>query len=279
MSIRLLGPVSVTDADGCELLPAGPRVRGLLARLALDAGRPVDASTLIDALWGADPPSTANALQSLASRLRRALGADRLRSSSGGYVLAVLPDDVDALRFATLRRAAAADPDDGRACALITEALALWDDPVLGGVRDLPFAGPAVARLTESYAAAAEELAARGLAAGIPDAGREALTAVLDGHPLRETTAVALARGLHAGGRRADALAVLDRTRAALADELGVDPGPELRRVRTELLRDAPAQPPAPAPVPRTVERPRPAGPRPRADLVHRPRRRPRPPP
>ena len=248
MSIRLLGPVSVPHGDGSELLPAGRRVRGLLARLALDAGRAVDASTLVDALWGDDPPTTANALQSLASRLRRALGAARVRSSAGGYCLEVDPDDVDALRFATLRRAAAAEPDDGRARALLTEALGLWHDPVLGGVRDLPFAGPAAARLAEARAAAAEELAARGLADGVPDAGRDLLAEILDEHPLRETTAVALARGLHAGGRRADALAVLDRTRAVLAEELGVDPGPDLRRVRTELLRDAPAPPVSPEP-------------------------------
>ncbi|GAA4831519.1 BTAD domain-containing putative transcriptional regulator [Actinomycetospora corticicola] len=237
--IRLLGPVSVVDDDGRELLPAGPRVRGLLARLALDAGRPVDAATLVDALWGEDPPSTANALQSLASRLRRAVGAQRVRSSSGGYLLAVDPDDVDALRFATLRRTALAEPDDERACALLTEALALWQDPVLGGLGDLPFAGPAAARLADARAGAAEELAARGLRGRAPDAGRDTLVAVLDADPLRETTAVALARGLSAGGRRADALAVLDRTRTTLAEELGVDPGPELARVRTELLQDA----------------------------------------
>lgn len=244
VSIRLLGPVSVADDDGRELLPAGPRLRGLLARLALDAGRPVDTGTLVDALWGEDPPSTANALQSLASRLRRALGADRVRSASGGYVLAVDPDDVDALRFASLRRAAAAEPDDGRACALLTEALALWQDPVLGGLPDLPFAGPAATRLTDVRAAAAEELAARGRSVGRPDAGRDALVAILDADPLRETTAVALARGLHAGGRRADALAVLDRTRTTLAEELGVDPGPELQRTRTELLQDEAARAP-----------------------------------
>jgi predicted ATPase/DNA-binding SARP family transcriptional activator len=241
MAIRLLGPVSVRDADGRELLPAGARVRGLLARLALDAGRPVDTATLVDALWDDDRPPSANALQSLASRLRRALGTDRLRSSSGGYVLEVDPDDVDALRFATLRRAAAAAAaDDDSARALLTEALALWQDPVLGGVRELPFAGPAAARLADARGAAAEELAARGLAGGIPEAGQDTLVAILDEHPLRETTAVALARGLHAGGRRADALAVLDRTRTALAEELGVDPGPELRAARTALLHDTP---------------------------------------
>ncbi|MCM3849739.1 winged helix-turn-helix domain-containing protein [Pseudonocardia sp. DR1-2] len=240
MSIRLLGPVSLTDAGGRELLPAGARVRGLLARLALDAGHPVDTATLVDALWGDDPPSTANALQSLATRLRRAIGADRVRSATGGYLLAVDPDEVDALRFAALRRTAAADPDDDRARALLTEALDLWHGAPLGGLNGLAFAAPAATRLTDARAGAAEELAARGLAAGVPTAGLDALTAVLAEQPLRETTAVALARGLHAAGRRADALAVLDRTRAALAEELGVDPGPELLRTRTELLRDDP---------------------------------------
>ncbi len=260
MSIRLLGPVSVTDADGRELLPAGPRVRGLLARLALDAGRPVGAATLVDALWGEQPPSTANALQSLATRLRRALGTDRVRSAAGGYLLAADPDEVDALRFAVLRRTAAAETDDVRAGSLLDEALALWCGAALDGLDGIAFAGPAADRLAEARAAAAEERATRGLAAGRPAAGLDVLTEVLAAQPLRETTAVALARGLHAGGRRADALAVLDRTRAALADELGVDPGPELSRVRTALLRDDPPEPAPPAaarsgrgPVPRTV--------------------------
>lgn len=259
MSIRLLGPVSVTDAGGRDLLPAGARVRGLLARLALDAGHAVDTATLVDALWGDDPPSTANALQSLATRLRRAIGAERVRTATGGYLLAVDPDEVDALRFAALRRAAAAEPDDGRAGALLTEALGLWHGPPLGGLNGLAFTGPAATRLADARAGAAEELAARGLAAGTPTAGLDALTAVLAEQPLRETTAVALARGLHGAGRRADALAVLDRTRAALAEELGVDPGPELQRTRTELLRDAPpavavpVRRPAPPP-----DRPRP---------------------
>jgi hypothetical protein len=104
-----------------------------------------------------------------------------VRASSGGYCLEVGPDEVDALRFGTLRRAAAAEPDHGRARVLLAEALGLWHDPVLGGVRDLPFAGPAAARLAGARAAAAEELAARGLADGVPDAGRDTLTEVL-GH-------------------------------------------------------------------------------------------------
>ncbi|GAA1397428.1 BTAD domain-containing putative transcriptional regulator [Pseudonocardia kongjuensis] len=243
MEIRLLGTVSALDGSGAELLPAGPRLRGLLARLALDAGHPVDAATLVDALWGEAPPSTANALQSLVSRLRRSVGADRVRSAPGGYRLDVGADAVDALRFARLRREAAATADRERARELLDRALGLWSGPALADLREVAFAGPAAARLAEARAATAEELTRRTLEDGVPAPGtlRGVLTEVLAEQPLRETSAVALARLLHASGHRADALTVLDRTRSALAAELGVDPGPELRAARTELLHDAPA--------------------------------------
>ncbi|BBF99740.1 MULTISPECIES: AfsR/SARP family transcriptional regulator [Pseudonocardia] len=243
MEIRLLGTVSALDGSGTELLPAGPRLRGLLARLALDAGHPVDAGTLVDALWGPAPPSTANALQSLVSRLRRSLGADRVRSVPGGYRLDVGTGAVDALRFAALRRDAGAEPDRARARDLLERALGLWSGPALADLREVPFAGPAAARLAEARAAVAEELARRTIDDGVPGPGAVSgvLSDVLTEQPLRESSAVALARVLHATGHRADALAVLDRTRSALAEELGVDPGPELRAARTELLHDAPS--------------------------------------
>ncbi|MEV1294616.1 BTAD domain-containing putative transcriptional regulator [Pseudonocardia sp. NPDC049635] len=243
MEIRLLGTMSATDGSGAELLPAGPLLRGLLARLALDAGRPVDAATLVDALWGETPPATANALQSLVSRLRRSLGADRVVSAPGGYRLDVGPDGVDVLRFDRLRREAATEPDRDRARSLLEQALGLWSGPALADLRELAFVGPAAARLAEARAVTAEDLARRTLGDGTPvPAGLCAvLTEVLAEQPMRETSAVALARVLHATGNRADAIAVLDRTRSALADELGVDPGPQLRAARTELLHDAPA--------------------------------------
>ncbi|WP_130288597.1 AfsR/SARP family transcriptional regulator [Pseudonocardia sediminis] len=171
------------------------------------------------------------------SRLRRALGPDLVTTAPGGYRLDVAPDRVDALRFATLRRAATDEPDPRRACELLRDALALWRGPALADVRDLPFAEPAAARLAGIRADVVESLAARGREAGDPTAGLDALSALLDEQPLRESTAVALARGLLAGGRQADALDVLDRTRDALAESLGMDPGPELARTRMAVLR------------------------------------------
>ncbi|MDN5917368.1 MAG: winged helix-turn-helix domain-containing protein [Pseudonocardia sp.] len=240
MQIGVLGAVTARRSDDgrAELAPAGPRLRGLLARLALDAGHPVATSVLVDALWGGQPPDgVGNALQSLVSRLRRALGADLVRTAPGGYRLDIAPDGVDALRFATLRRAATDEPDPRRACELLSDALALWRGPALADVRDVPFAEPTAVRLAGTRADAVEQLAARGRDAGAPATGLDALTALLDEQPLRESTAVALAWGLLAGGRQADALDVLDRTRDALAESLGVDPGPDLARTRMAVLR------------------------------------------
>ncbi|MBW0104321.1 AfsR/SARP family transcriptional regulator, partial [Pseudonocardia sp. KRD291] len=258
MQIGVLGAVTAYRTDGArsddgtraELAPAGPRLRGLLARLALDPGHPVGTSVLVDALWGGQPPDgVGNALQALVSRLRRALGTDLVRTAPGGYRLAVAPDDVDALRFATLRRAAADEPDPRRACELLHDALGLWRGLALADVRDVPFAEAAAARLAGTRADAVEQLAARGRDAGDPATGRDALRALLDEQPLRESAAVALAWSLLAGGRQADALDVLDRTRDALAESLGMDPGPDLARTRTAVLRgEYEVAPRAPAP-------------------------------
>lgn len=234
MRIGLLGPVT-----------AGPLLRGALARLALDAGRPVGVDALVDALWGDEPPdAVGNALQAMISRLRRALGAELVETVPGGYRLALDAQRVDALRFADLvARARQAEPAPAR--TLLTEAAGLWRGPALADVRRLPFAGPAAARLEEQRAVAVELAAAAALRSGEPEAELGALDALLAADPLRESAAVALARNLHAAGRRVDALAVLDRTRERLADELGVDPGDELAQTRLAVLRTTP---PAPRP-------------------------------
>ncbi|GAA1185977.1 BTAD domain-containing putative transcriptional regulator [Pseudonocardia alaniniphila] len=252
MRITLLGAVEVWPA-GSEQHPVslgGLRLRGLLARLALDAGRPVAVSELVDDLWGDAPPEGAvNALQALVLRLRRAIGADLVDTAARGYQLRVEPEAVDALRFASLLTAADA-ADDTTAHALLGHALALWHGAALTDVLDLPFAGPVAHRLGERRALAVERRARLGLELGQPAVELDALRAQLDAAPLRESTAVLLARGLHATGRQADALAVLDSTRTRLADELGVDPGAELEAARLAVLRgDAtPARVTAPAP-------------------------------
>ncbi|OLT09267.1 hypothetical protein BJF78_31105 [Pseudonocardia sp. CNS-139] len=249
MRVRLLGGVDVTGGA-----PGGALLRGLLARLALDAGRVVPVPVLVDDLWGADPPDgVTNALQALVSRLRRAVGADRVTTAGRGYRLELPADAVDALRFGELVSAAAAARDPAGAYALLGQALDLWQGPALADVQELPFAGPAAYRLAERRAGAVEERARLALllgqrGQGEPRAEVDALTAQLAAHPLRESTAVLLARCLHALGRQADALAVLDATRDRLAAELGVDPGPELAGARLEVLRGAPARPAAAAP-------------------------------
>ncbi|WP_170225776.1 BTAD domain-containing putative transcriptional regulator [Pseudonocardia cypriaca] len=252
MLIGLLGAVEARR-DGAAVPLGGLRVRGLLARLALDAGHPVAVSTLVDDLWGEEPPgSAANALQALVSRLRRAVGADLVATVGGGYRLAVAVDAVDAARFGELATTASGAGDPRSAHALLGQALGLWRGPALADVRELPFAEPAAHRLAERRAAAVEERARLALLLGEPAAEIDALTAQLDAAPLRETTAALLARVLHAAGRQADALAVLDRTRRRLVEDLGVDPGAELEEARLAVLRGAaaPVRRPVPAPVP-----------------------------
>ncbi|MGD9986060.1 BTAD domain-containing putative transcriptional regulator [Pseudonocardia sp.] len=246
MRIGVLGSVAAwPSANGVpdgDAAPAGLRLRGLLARLALDAGRPVTTEALVDDLWGEESPdAVGNALQSLVSRLRRALGAQLVVTVQGGYLLDLAPDAVDAVRFGHLLATAKAGGDPAVAASTLAEALGLWRGPALADVRRLPFADAAAARLEEQRAVAVEARAARGLTAGDPGAGLDAVGDLLAAQPLRESAAVVLARGLHATGRQADALAVLDRTRERLAGELGVDPGPELARARLDVLRGAPA--------------------------------------
>ncbi|WP_322769830.1 AfsR/SARP family transcriptional regulator, partial [Frankia sp. Cr1] len=107
MQVGILGPLEVRGDDGREIDIPGARLRALLVRLALDAGRPVAAAVLVDAVWADQPPAeTANALQTLVSRLRRCLGDGALVTrSAAGYCLAVGPDDVDAHRFTRLAAA------------------------------------------------------------------------------------------------------------------------------------------------------------------------------
>lgn len=247
MRIGLLGSVEARRGDDPLPLP-GLRLRGLLARLALDVGRSVPAGRLVDDLWGdAAPDGAGNALQALVSRLRRAVGAEVVDTVAGGYRLRLEPDAVDVTRFdRLLATAESAEPATAR--SLLDQALALWQGPAMADLAELPFVAAAAARLDERRARAVEGRAQLALRLGDPEPELDALGAQLDALPLREHTAVLLARCLHAVGRQADALAVLDRTTARLAEELGVDPGAELAATRLDVLRTAPAPPTAPAP-------------------------------
>jgi predicted ATPase/DNA-binding SARP family transcriptional activator len=236
----VLGPLAVWR-DGEQVEVAGRRVRMLLALLLLDPGRPVPAGRLVDELWGEDPPAdAANALQSLASRLRASLAADRLVDwRGGGYRLAVDPDAVDAHRFERLVREGRAAPP-ARAGAVLRSALELWRGEPLSGVGEPGFAEAAAARLRELRLSAVEGLAEAELACGRAAALVPELEALVAGHPLDERLRGLLMRALYASGRQADALALYERTRRAIGEELGVEPSAELQRLHLAMLRREP---------------------------------------
>lgn len=187
------------------------------------------------------------------SRLRRVTGPDLIGTEAGGYRLRLGPDQVDTCRFERLAGEAEAAADPAVARELLDRALGLWRGPALADLADLPFAAAAAVRLGERRARAVETRARLALRLGDPEPELDALAEQLAALPLREGTAALLARGLHAAGRQADALAVVDRTAARLADELGVDPGPELAAARLAVLRAEPTAPrraPAPSAAP-----------------------------
>ena len=215
---------------------AGARLRGLIARLALAGGQPVSTGALAGAVWDyALPAEVANALQTLVSRARRALGgAATVEQSAAGYRLAVTPDDVDALLFERLVAEGA-----------VAEALALWRGPALADAGD--FAGPFARRLEELRLDATVTFLTRELDAGGAAARVGELEALVAEHPLHEKLAGLLMRALAATGRQADALAAYEALRTRLAEELGIDPGPEARAVHLEVLRGEIAAAAAPA--------------------------------
>ncbi|PSL05871.1 putative ATPase [Haloactinopolyspora alba] len=243
MRVSILGPLVVADGDEAVAV-GGARLRMLLTRLSLDAGRVVPADSLIDALWPeARPADPDNALQSLIARLRQVLApAAGIGTEPGGYRLDIEPDDVDVLRFERLAREGhrlLAAGESGAAAKPLHEALGLWRGAPLADAAALPFAEPAAARLDELRVAAVEDLADAELASGGDTAGvLVRLDEVLAAHPWRERSHARRVRALAAGGRRAEALAAFEDVRSRLADEFGADPGRELSDAHLAALRD-----------------------------------------
>ncbi|WP_406475208.1 BTAD domain-containing putative transcriptional regulator [Streptomyces sp. NBC_01615] len=240
--VELLGPIQVYADDATPVEVGGVRLRMLLARLALEEGRTVPVDSLVDGLWGEEPPAdAANALQALVSRLRRALrGSAAVESASGGYRLSVRAEDVDVHRFEDLtargRRELAAGRA-GEAASLLAAALGLWRGAALADVLDAPFAGPVATRLDDLRAAAAEDRCDAELRLGRYGEVLADLEAAGAERPLSERVAGLRMRALSAAGRQSDALAVYEAIRERLGDELGVDPSAELREIHLALLR------------------------------------------
>ncbi|MEV7626369.1 BTAD domain-containing putative transcriptional regulator [Actinoplanes sp. NPDC089786] len=237
MDVTLLGAVRVARGDAVVPVP-GARLQGLVVRLALAGGHPVEQAALVDAIWPDDPPAgAAHALQTLVSRLRRTLGAaGEVTQAAGGYRLDVTAADVDALRFERL----AADGRDRlhagdatTASVLLREALELWGDPAA-----IAAVAPAVAtRLRHAAVEAVADLGEAELMLGKAAEAGVRLTALLAEHPADERAAALLMDALAAQGREAEALDRFEQTRLALADRLGADPGAALRERHLRLLR------------------------------------------
>ncbi|MEV6980623.1 BTAD domain-containing putative transcriptional regulator [Sphaerisporangium sp. NPDC051017] len=246
LRITLLGAFQVSRGDAALPVP-GARLQGLLVRLALAGGRAVEPGVLVDAIWAEEPPSgPAPALQTLVSRLRRALtptGAARgvVVRVAGGYRLAVDAADVDALRFEQLtaagrERLRAGDPE--AAGAALAEAVALWGDHPGAEPAVIAAVAPTVAtRLAHVSIEAVADLADAELSLGRAEVAAARLTGVLAEHTVHERVAALLMDALAAQGRQAEALAVYERVRQTLADVLGADPGTALRERHLRLLR------------------------------------------
>jgi predicted ATPase/DNA-binding SARP family transcriptional activator len=246
MEFRILGPLEVHDRSGAVRVP-GAKERALLADLLVHAGRVVAADRLVEDLWGDTPPGNpANTLQGRVSALRRALGpagAGLVVTSPPGYRLAVEPEQLDAARFQRLvaEADAAAPRDEPRAARLLEAALGLWRGPALAEFADRPWALAEAARLEELRLAAQEALAELRLAGGGHAELVGELEALVATQPLRERRRGQLMLALYRSGRQADALRVYGETRAILAEELGIDPSPELQRLQRAILTQDPA--------------------------------------
>nr|WP_255673079.1 BTAD domain-containing putative transcriptional regulator [Glycomyces amatae] len=235
----MLGPFEVRTDDGTLIDVPGDRLRALLIALALEPGRVVAKGTLVDWIWGGEPPADAtNALQRLVSRLRKVLPAGLVEGHAAGYLLQVGPDAVDAARFERLVGRVRDEEGRGRVRRL-REALALWRGAAMQGVGlpDSAAFDAAATRLERLRLAAMEDRFDAELDLGDGAALVSELTDLAAAHPMRERFTAALMRALAAAGRAGEALLVYERAKEALADALGADPSPELSALHVALLR------------------------------------------
>jgi YVTN family beta-propeller protein len=254
LEFRILGPIEVSNGTGLLAL-GGPKQRALLADLILNAGTVVSTARLIDDLWGDDPPQTADhTVETYVSRLRRVLrdgtGPDVLLTRSPGYVLDVASALVDALRFERLLEegsAAALRGDDIEASKLLREALGLWRGDALADiVSDASFAEGASRHLDERRLHALELRNQSDLELGRARDLIAELERLVAAHPYREAFHAQLMLALYRSGRQTEALAAYRRARNVLVEELGIEPGTQLRDLEQAILRHDPSLDSAP---------------------------------
>jgi DNA-binding SARP family transcriptional activator len=249
----LLGPLLVRRA-GTTVPVSSAKQRVVLATLLLNRGRVVRTDELAAAIWGATPPRTAAVTaRNYVKRLRQALevaGLSRIRTYPGGYLIDADPDEVDVSRFESLLRDARDASRAGMhemAADRLRAALSLWRGQPLADVPSELLASREVPRLEEMRLQAAEARLDAELQLGHHAEAIIELKQLVTAYPLRERLPAALMLALYRNGQQADALAVYTAARRTLADELGCEPGPELREAQRQILAADPVPVPAPA--------------------------------
>ena len=242
MRFRILGPLEIWTAQGWSGIGAA-KWRALLAALLLNAGQVVSTDRLIADLWADSPPDrAANLISVYVLRLRRMMDDPQgqiLTTRAPGYQLRLAPDDLDAQSFDTLAgqgRQALDQGDASRAVALLAEALGLWRGRALDGVPPSDLVLAETSRLEESRLDVLELRIMADLRCGRAGQLVSELRRLISEHPIREGLWVLLLEALDLAGRRAEAIAAFSEARSAISEELGVDPGPELRGIYQRLL-------------------------------------------
>lgn len=248
MGVGVLGPLQVDGrANGLS-----PRDRVVLSALVVRAGESVSTDALADALWGGQLPSTwPKVLQGCVVRLRKLLGNAAIESAGNGYRLALTDDELDHRVFEHLlqrSRDSLAAGDPARASYLVQDSLDLWRGPALPDLEEWSPGQVEAARLEGLRMDAEEVLVQAGIEDGRAREVVERARALVAQAPYREGRWALLARALHQSGREPEALGALRRARAMLAEEFGLDPGPDLADLEAMLLRQDPSLLPARSP-------------------------------
>jgi len=250
VEIRVLGPLEVV-IDGRPVELPSAKARLVLAALVVRANEVVSTDRLFEVLWGAQPPaSAANTLQTYVAHLRGAVEPDRARRTVGqvlvtrqpGYMLAIEPDRIDAVRFERLaeqgRRELATAPAD--AARTLRTALRLWRGEALTDFTFEPFAQADITRLSERRLSALEDRIGADLSLGEHSGLAGELAQLVSEHPLRERLAGQFMVALYRSGRQADALRAYRRLRETLVEQLGIEPNPTLARLQQAILEQRP---------------------------------------
>ncbi|WP_245899573.1 AfsR/SARP family transcriptional regulator [Nonomuraea indica] len=246
VTFGVLGPVTAWDAAEDPVALRGPRHRAVLARLIVARRRVVPVTHLVDDLWDDPPQGAISAVRTFVAALRRALEPARpprapatlLVTEGPGYALRAAARDVDAWRFEHAVTTTTALPPD-RAASRLREALGWWRGPAYADFADQDWARAERSRLAELRLHAVERLADARLSLGLAAETVPDLDAHVAEHPWREEGWRLLGLALYRTGRQGEALAVLRRARTLLVEQLGVDPGPALRRLETDILHQA----------------------------------------